>query len=179
MTVPATPDAGSTGERRPSPPAGGGEAWSTWSADLVEAVRALADGESLTVTADTADARPVLLRPARLGGFVPAKHSLVAPWVRLGRSEDFLQGHCVGSEAFGGPFPLSPEEDAALLALGWHHPGPGDGEHYVRFWPDDVPLGPYLPLDEAQRAVAMVLATFREVLLGEGVGTALPRTTRD
>ena len=93
MTVPPTPDAGSTGERRPSPPAGGGEAWSTWSADLVEAVRALAGGESLTVTADTADARPVLLRPARLGGFVPAKHSLVAPWVRLGRSEDFLQGH--------------------------------------------------------------------------------------
>jgi hypothetical protein len=178
MTVPPTPDAGSPGERGSSPSAGGEESWTAWAADLVEAVRALADGEALTVTADPADARPVLLRPSRLRGFVPAKHAVVAPWVRLQRTEDFLRGQSVGGEASGGPFPFSPDEDAALLGLGWHHPGRGDGEHYVRFWPDDVPLGPYLPLPEAQRAVAMVVSTFREVLLGRG-GTALPVVTHD
>ena len=46
----------------------------------------------------------------------------------------------------------------------------GDGEDYVRFWPDDVPQGPYLPREEAERAVAMVAATFREVLALDAPG---------
>jgi hypothetical protein len=70
----------------------------------------------------------------------------------------------VGAAAAVGGYPLSPQEDAALLTLGWRRPGPGDGEHYVRFWPDDVAQGPYLPLDDAQRAVDMVTATFVQVL---------------
>ena len=62
--------------------------------------------------------------------------------MRLVRVEDFLRGHCVGAELIGAHFPMSPDEDAALVALGWHHPTPTDGEDYVRFWPDDVPHGP-------------------------------------
>ena len=84
--------------------------------------------------------------------------------MRLVRVEDFLRGHCVGAELIGAHFPMSPDEDDALLALGWHHPTPTDGEDYVRFWPDDVPQGPFLPRDEAERAAAMVAATFRDVL---------------
>ena len=60
----------------------------------------------MTLAAAPADARPVLLRKARLGGFIPAKHDVVAPWVRLVRVEDHLRGHCVGAESFGGSVPL-------------------------------------------------------------------------
>jgi type III secretion system-like peptide-binding chaperone len=147
-------------------------AWAAWSASLADAVQGLADRASLTVTAPSGSARPVRLRRARLGGFVPARHQLVAPWVRLVRVEDFLRGHCVGAELIGAHFPLSPDEDAALRTLGWHHPTPTDGEDYVRFWPDDVPQGPFLPRAEAERAAAMVAATFREVLAPDA--TALP-----
>lgn len=147
-------------------------AWAAWAAHLADALTGLADRASLTVTGPAASARPVRLRKARLGGFIPARHEVVTPWVRLVRVEDFLRGHCVGAELIGAHFPLSPDEDAALLALGWHHPTPTDGEDYLRFWPDDVPQGPFLPRAEAERAALMVAATFREVL-SAGAG-ALP-----
>lgn len=150
-------------------------AWAAWSAHLADALQGLAERGSVTVTAPSGSARPVRLRKARLGGFIPAKHEVVIPWVRLVRVEDFLRGHCVGAELIGAHFPLSPDEDAALLALGWHHPTPTDGEDYLRFWPDDVPQAPFLPRPEAERAAAMVAATFREVL---AVGASeLPTTT--
>ena len=150
-------------------------AWAAWSASLAEAVQALAERASLTVTGPEGSARPVRLRKARLGGFIPARHEVVTPWVRLVRVEDLLRGHCIGAELIGAHFPLSPDEDAALRALGWHHPTPTDGEDYVRFWPDDVPQGPFLPRAEAERAAVMVAATFREVL---AVGAPdLPTTT--
>jgi hypothetical protein len=139
-------------------------AWAGWATRLADEVTTLAPNASVTATGPEGSARPVRLRKARLGGFIPAKHEVVRPWVRLVRAEDFLRGHCVGAELMGAHFPMSPDEDAALLALGWHHPTPTDGEDYVRFWPDDVPLGPFLPRDEAERAAAMVAATFREVL---------------
>ncbi len=145
-------------------------AWAAWCADLADAVGRLADRGSLTVTGPPGSERPVRVRKARLGGFVPAKHEVVTPWVRLVRAEDFLRGYCVGAEQIGAHFPMSPEEDAALVALGWHHPTPADGDDYVRFWPDDVPLGPFLPRDEAERAAAMVAATFRDVLAAGAEG---------
>ena len=139
-------------------------AWAAWVAHLADAVGRLVDRGSLTVAGPPGSERPIRLRKARLGGFIPARHEVVAPWVRLVRVEDFLRGHCVGAELIGAHFPMSPDEDAALLALGWHHPTPMDGEDYLRFWPDDVPSGPFLPREEAERAAAMVAATFREVL---------------
>jgi hypothetical protein len=163
-------------EQHPSASAGpDAVAWAAWTASLADAVQALAERASLTVTGPEASARPVRLRKARLGGFVPARLEVVAPWVRLVRAEDLLRGHCVGAELIGAHYPMSPDEDAALVALGWHHPTPTDGDDYVRFWPDDVPLGPFLPRDEAERAAAMVAATFREVL-ADGV-PGLPTVT--
>lgn len=150
-------------------------AWQAWSANLADAVVRLAPGESLTVVGPPGSQRPIRLRKARLRGFVPAKHEVCTPWVRLVRVEDFLRGSCVGAELFGAHFPLSPHEDAALLALGWHHPTPTDGDDYLRFWPDDVPQSPFLPPAEAERAAAMVAATFAEVLAADGKG--LPTTT--
>ena len=142
----------------------GAGAWAAWSRHLADVLTALADHASVTVTGPEGSARPVRLRKARLGGFIPARHEIVVPWVRLTRVEELLRGSCVGSELIGAHFPMSPDEDAALLALGWHHPTPTDGEDYLRFWPDDVPQGPFLPRDEAERAATMVAATFREVL---------------
>ncbi len=146
-----------------------------WVARLRDEVRGLADGESLVVRAPASGARPVRLRRARLGGFIPARHESVAGWVRLVRSEDHLKGFCVGAEALGGSFPLSPEEDAALLALGWRRPDRREGTDYVRFWPDDVPQGRFLPQEEVERAVRMVQATFADVL---APGSDPPTVTR-
>ena len=161
------PDAGSTGPG-PGPPHMGGRdpavAWATWESGLADAVMSLADGEALTVTAGPRQARPVLVRAGFLRGFVPAKHEESVPWARLVRVEDHVRGTCVGAESFGGRFPFAPEEDEALVALGWRRPGPGNGTDYLRFWPDDVPQGPFLPRDEAERVAAMVTRTFRTVL---------------
>ena len=149
------PDAGNAGPSLPPPHRdGGGEqstTWAGWEADLARAVTTLADGEALTITSGPDHARPVLLRKGLLRGFVPAKHEHVEPWVRLARLEDHVRGNCVGSEGIGGSFPFSPEEDEALVEIGWHRPGAGDGTDYLRFWPDDVAQGPFLPLEEAQR----------------------------
>jgi hypothetical protein len=145
-------------------------AWAAWTAHLANALTGLADRASVTVTGPEESARPVRLRKARLRGFIPAKHEIATPWVRLERVEDFLRGHCVGSELIGAHFPMSPDEDASLVALGWHRPTPADGKDYLRFWPDDVPQGPYLPHEEAERAAAMVATTFREVLAPDAPG---------
>jgi hypothetical protein len=150
-------------------------AWAAWTAQLADDVTRLVDRGSLTVAGPAGSERPIRVRKARLRGFVPAKHEVVAPWVRLGRVEDFLRGYCIGGELIGAHFPLSTDEDATLVALGWHHPTPADGEDYLRFWPDDVPQGPFLPRDEAERAAAMVAATFRDVLAVGADG--LPTTT--
>ena len=139
-------------------------AWPRWVTHLADVVLTMADGASVTVLASPDVARPVRLRKARLGGFIPAKHESARPWVRLTRTEDHLRGFCVGGEAVGGSFPLSPEEDAALRGLGWRRPPRGEGRNYIRFWPDDVPQGPFLPRAEAERAAGLVAATFREVL---------------
>ena len=161
------PDAGNAGPNLPPPHHdGGGEqstTWAGWEADLARAVTTLADGEALTITSGPDHARPVLLRKGLLRGFVPAKHEHVEPWVRLARLEDHVRGSCVGSEGIGGSFPFSPQEDEALVEIGWHRPGAGDGTDYLRFWPDDVAQGPFLPLEEAQRVAATVGRTLREV----------------
>ncbi len=151
-------------------------AWAAWAARLADAVTGLAPDGSVTVTGPAGSARPVRLRKARLGGFIPARHEVVTPWVRLVRSDDLLRGQCVGGELMGAQFPLSPDEDAALVALGWHRPSPLEGEDYLRFWPDDVPQGPFLSRDDAERAAAMVAATFREVMAVDA--EALPAIDR-
>src|SRR5215207_7960454 len=95
-----------------------GATWDTWEADLARVVTTLADGEALTIASTRAHSRPVLVRKGFLRGFVPAKHEEVEPWVRLARLEDHVRGTCVGSEALGGHFPFSPEEDEALVDIG-------------------------------------------------------------
>lgn len=148
----------------PVPPDHAGRALADWVAALATAVTALPDDGALLVTAPGHAARPAVLRRPRLGGVVPGRYLRTAPWVRLERVEDHLRGRCVGGAEVSGTFPLSPEEDAALLGLGWHHPSVGDGEGYVHFWPDDVPSGPFLPVADARRAASMVAETFRLVL---------------
>jgi hypothetical protein len=140
----------------------GAPSWGAWQSLLVTAVLGLGDGEAVTVEAPQGAARM-----AKTGGrrmpFLPAKRALTRPWVRLTREEDLLRGQCVGAEVFGGAFPWTAEEHAALLDRGWH-PSLADGPDYVRFWPDDVPQGPFLPRADAERAAAAVATTLREVV---------------
>lgn len=153
--------------------------WPGWADQLSAWVADLAEGETLVITAPEDVSRPHLARPARLFGLVPSRHERARPWVRLQRIEDHVRGTCIGAESFGGGFPFAPDEDDALIALGWHRPGPGDGSDYVRFWPDDVPSGPFLPRPEADRLAAMVATTVRGVFgVGEPGGLTTVRPTR-
>lgn len=138
--------------------------WADWRERLLAAIAGLAHGESLTLTAPAGASRPARLRKPRLRGLVPGRYEDVAPWVRLERAEHHLRGFCIGAEEVGGRFPFSPDERAALEALGWHPPAPLEGSDYTHWWPDDVPTGPFLPEEDARRAALMVAETFRTVL---------------
>ena len=147
-----------------------------WERALLEAVLGLPDGGSVVVTAP-----PVHRRLARGGGrglrlLVPGRKVPVLPAAVLTRTEDHLRGSWSGAEQHGGPFPWSSEEVDVILGLGWHRPSAGDGPDFIRFWPDDVPQGPYLPADEAHRAVAVVARTFRDLLpTPDGAPVELPQ----
>ncbi|QKE85455.1 hypothetical protein [Arthrobacter sp. NEB 688] len=143
--------------------AAGPTTWSTWEDALVVAVRGLADGASLTVTAPPGHER-MARSGSRLRWLLGGGRRPVAPFVRLVRAEDHLRGHWVGSPRAGGSFPWTREEEERLLADGWHVPTATDGKDFVRFWPDDVPSGPFLPEGDARRAAAAVGASFRDVL---------------
>ena len=137
-------------------------AWVERVAGLVSVLREGA--EPLVVIGDESSARPVVVRAARLR-LVPARHRVERPVVRFERREQHLYGELTGAERFGGRFPISPQEDAAIVAAGWRHPGPGDGDTYIRWWPDDVATEPYLPWAEA-RAAADAAARALRVLGG-------------
>ncbi len=140
---------------------GGFSTWAQLEAAVVDAVLALPDGGSVVVEGPDWSAR--LARTERRVPLLPPKREPTRPWVRLTRMEDLLRGLCIGPLAFGSGFPWTPEEHRRILDLGWH-PSPAEGRDYVRFWPDDVPSGPYLPREEAGRAAGAVALAFREVL---------------
>ncbi len=141
------------------------DTWPAWEAALADAVQRLADGGSLTVAAPPGHTRMARTPgTTRLRWLLGGRRRPVAPSVRLVRVEEHLRGHWVGAERFGGWFPWTREEEDAILAAGWHRPTAGDGDDFIRFWPDDVPQGPFLPLEDARRAAGAVAATFRAVL---------------
>ncbi|PKW27124.1 TY-Chap domain-containing protein [Phycicoccus duodecadis] len=139
--------------------------WAAWEQHLVGAVLSLPDGGSVEVAAPPGHAR---LARASLGRrfrwLVGARRRPGSPSARLVRVEDHLRGHWAGAERLGGPFPWSREEVEAIQALGWHSPTATDGEDFLRFWPDDVAQGPFLPPEDARRAAAALAGTFRAVL---------------
>lgn len=138
--------------------------WHSQVADLAELLRGLPDGGVVTVQGPRASARPA---PSTEGGLIrrllaPA-YVEVAPWIRLQREEDHLRGWCVGPGTRGRGFPVSFQEQEAILALGWHRPGPLEGTDYLRWWPDDVAEDPYLRPEHAYAAAEQALRTLRDV----------------
>lgn len=138
-----------------------GDAWAAWEGDLARRLHDLRDGEGALLPAPAA-----LGRPARQVGWLSRlkRPRIEHAAVQLVRSEDHLRGECVGADTFGGPFPWTRPEREALERLGWHQPGRGEAPHYVAWFPDDVPLAPYLPAAEAERAARLATATLRDVL---------------
>jgi len=88
-------------------------AWAAWADMLETRLTALADGEQVVVVAAGA-ARKSVARPKLIFGLIPASYVDCAPTITLIRREDHLHGSLTGSESFGGPLPMSPQEDAAL-----------------------------------------------------------------
>lgn len=134
--------------------------WAAVADRLAHDVAQLADGSSLEVAAVGSE------RPAKLPGLrrriLGQQYAEVAPWVRLERVEDHLVTRCLSDHRDLG-FPLSAAEKAALAALGWREPGLADGPALLRWIPDDVPTGPFLPAADVARAVDLVVGTLREV----------------
>lgn len=138
--------------------------WDDVAGRLAEAVASLADGQSVLVDAGADLARPFRRRTSRLRRtLLGGTYEQVSPWIRLARLEDHVRATCVRLGEHDDGFPMSPDEMAGVLALGWHEPGPADGPDFVRFWPDDVPQGPYLPSRDREAAVDGALAVLREV----------------
>lgn len=135
--------------------------WAAVADHLSQQLQLLADGASVTVRAPEQ-----LARPAKKSGLkrrlLGTTYQDTPPWIRLERIEDHLVGRCVNDHKDLG-FPLSPDEKAALLALGWHEPTLGDGPELHRWFPDDVPSAAYLPLTDATAAAALTLRSLREV----------------
>ncbi len=153
-------------------------AWDAWTARLTQRLLELADdGTPLVVTAPEPAARPRQTRPRRAFGLVPARYEACAPYVMLRRAEDHLRGECIGAAAFGSGFPLSPDEERALVEIGWRRPGLGDGTGYLRWWPDDVATAPFLPPELARRAAEMTGATMRDVFAVEDPATLVLNPT--
>ena len=75
----------------------------------------------------------------------PAHESVAAVGAAGARPRTTSRASAWAPSALGGSFPLSPEEDAALLALGWRRPDRREGTDYVRLWPDDVRPGSVPP----------------------------------
>lgn len=134
--------------------------WSPWATALAERLRGLADAEGVLVAAAESSAR-THRRRAILPR--PGTRRPVVPHVRLTRAEDHLRGEWVGAASFGGWLPMTPAEESAMAALGWHQPARGEAPAYLAWFPDDVPLAPYLPDAEAERAARLVARTMREV----------------
>lgn len=145
-----------------SPSAPGDQAWARWSSALADRIRALRDGQQMTVTA-TAYTRPSQVRPPRFFGLVPGRYEDVAPTVTLTRNEDHLHATLTGSESFGGALPMAPEDEGTLRALTWRHPGNGALRRWLRYWPDDIATAPYLPDSDVTAAADVTVRTFRDV----------------
>lgn len=138
--------------------------WAGPTARLEELLAGLPDGAGILVDAGPARVRPYRIRVSPLRRLVlGGRFRDVSPWVRLTRAEDHVRATCVRMADGDDGFPMSPEEMAGVLALGWHEPGPLDGGDFVRFWPDDVPNGPYLPPADRRAAAEGALTLLREV----------------
>ena len=99
-------------------------------ARLRAAIEELADGEFLVVGEPPAEAPP--RRFGRRGTPPPSRY------VQFRLADGWLYAECVGSRAFGGDWPATPEQDAAVRAAGWLAPGDedptGTRPGYPNYW---------------------------------------------
>lgn len=142
-------------------------AWEAWCATFADRVQGLADEQSLTVTAPESLARPAKPKVGLVKRVLGQTYENAPAWVKVLRRDDLALAVCV-SDAREIGFPLSPEEKAALAGLGWRPGGITDEHGLLRWFPDDVPSGPFLPTADARALAHTVAATMRDVF---GVNT--------
>ncbi len=133
-------------------------AWAAFVDDLVDRVRRLPDEGTLTVSAPESMARPCKPRVGLVQRVLGQRYTMTPAWVSLTREGDLVRARAVSDDPDLG-FPLNDEERAALAALGWRRGGPTDGPGVQRWFPDDLPNGPYLPLEDARAAAVAVAST--------------------
>jgi hypothetical protein len=94
-------------------------------------VAALADGEFLVV----GEAAPAATEKRRFG-----RRATPPPrrYVQFRRADEWVYGECVGARLFGGDWPTTAEQDAAIRAAGWLAPGDEDPTQtqpgYPNYW---------------------------------------------
>jgi len=139
-----------------------GDGWEKLRDDVAATLANLADGEFL-----------ILGPPAQAVGRRRWRRitAPIAPYVQFSRFETTLLGECSGATSFGGPVDLTPDQDAAIRALGWQHPddvptwGPQGVRNYRCRWPSVPPGGPapaaYPDRDVTRLAAALAVDTLR------------------
>lgn len=106
--------------------------WELLERRLAEELAALGEHEFLVV------GEPPPPQPPRPG---PLRRRPAPPphrYVQVLHAKQTLWAECVGATVFGGDYPLTDEQHAAIRALGWHAPGdPHDDEPppaYPNYW---------------------------------------------
>lgn len=100
------------------------EAWSTLAHRLQESLGSLTDGAAVVLSEP--DPAPAPSAPTRRRLFARKPTPPATRYVQYLRVEDNLVCECVGADSFPGRktqgWPISPEQDAQLRALGWKAP---------------------------------------------------------
>lgn len=135
--------------------------WEWWAADLATAVRGLADGEVLALTAPPIPGAEVVAKPPRALDHLLRRQVVVAsPYLQCLRVETTLLVELVGAVSWGGHYPWTREQDAALQELGWDRPRRSWEVGYVL---DGESRPPWPPLERIAETVALVVATLQTV----------------
>lgn len=150
------------GDRGANSPGADAHAWADVTAAMEARVGSLADRNRVLLSAPADLARPCRPKVSLVKRLLGQRYVHQSPWVSITREEDHALARCVSDhEALG--FPLSALERDSLLELGWRVGGPTDGPELQRWFPDDIPNGPYLPGSQAAAAASLAVATLREV----------------
>lgn len=137
------------------------EAWDAWAAGLAADIRDLRDGQALFVTAPALPGVDVPVAPVRALDELLRRRLLVdAPYLQCLRTGSTLVVELVGAAFWGGHYPWSRGDDAALLDLGWDRPRrPGE----VGYVLDGDSAPPWPPVERIGEAVDLILTTLRTV----------------
>ncbi len=135
--------------------------WELWAGDLGATLADLADGHVLFLTAPPLPGGEVVAtRPRALDELLRRRRVVDAPYLQCLRTGSVLVVELVGAASWGGHYPWSRGQDAALQELGWDRPRRAGDVGYVL---DGESAPPWPPVERIAETVDLIVATLRSV----------------